>query len=264
MPQISDLIPSIPLNDGSVIPQLGFGTLSVPPDRESTPANAEITAEVVGLALQAGYRHIDTAQAYGNEAGVGRAIAVSGVPRRELYVTSKLSNSNHRLADVRRSFHKTLEDLGRDQLDLFLIHWPLPTLYDGDYVSTWRAVTEFVAEGTLRTAGVSNFQPAHLDRIVAETVIVPAVNQVELHPYFVNGAVRAAAERHGIAIEAHSPSVTTARPFLTRPSPASPPATASPPRRSSFAGTFSMATSLSRSHHVPSGCATTSTCSTSS
>ena len=124
MPQISDLIPSIPLNDGSVIPQLGFGTLSVPPDRESTPANAEITAEVVGLALQAGYRHIDTAQAYGNEAGVGRAIAVSGVPRRELYVTSKLSNSNHRLADVRRSFHKTLEDLGRDQLDLFLIDWP--------------------------------------------------------------------------------------------------------------------------------------------
>jgi 2,5-diketo-D-gluconate reductase A len=205
MSQISSLIPAIPLNGGSVIPQLGFGTLGVQPDRESTPANAEITAEVVGLALQAGYRHIDTAQAYGNEAGVGRAIAASGIPRRELYVTSKLANSNHRPADVRRSFDKTLEDLGLDQLDLFLIHWPLPTLYDGDYVSTWRAVTEFVAEGTLRTAGVSNFQPAHLDRIVAETGIVPAVNQVELHPYFVNGAVRAAGDRHGIAIEAHSP-----------------------------------------------------------
>jgi 2,5-diketo-D-gluconate reductase A len=199
--QASASIPEIPLRDGTAIPQLGFGTLRVQPDREATPANAEI----VGLALQAGYRHIDTAQSYGTEAGVGRAMALSGIPRDELYVTSKLSNGNHRPDDVRRSFYQTLENLGLDQLDLFLIHWPLPTLYDGDYVSTWQAVTEFAAEGTLRTAGVSNFQPAHLDRIIAETGITPAVNQVELHPYFANGAVRAAAARHGIAIEAHSP-----------------------------------------------------------
>ncbi len=205
MPQTSNSIPKISLSGGARIPQLGFGTLRVQPDRELTPANVETTAEVVGSALQAGYRHIDTAQSYGTEAGVGRAIAVSGIPRDELYVTSKLANGNHRPEDVRRSFGITLENLGLDQLDLFLIHWPLPTLYDGDYVLTWKAVTQLVTEGTVRTAGVSNFQPAHLDRIIAETGITPAVNQVELHPYFANGAVRAAAERHGIAIEAHSP-----------------------------------------------------------
>jgi len=203
--QTSNSIPDISLRDGTVIPQLGFGTLRVQPDREPTPANIETTAEIVGLALQAGYRHIDTAQSYGTEAGVGRAIAASGIPRDELYVTSKLSNDNHRPDEVRRSFDQTLQNLGLAQLDLFLIHWPLPTLFDGDYVSTWKAVTDLVAGGTLRTAGVSNFQPAHLDRIIAETGIVPAVNQVELHPYFANGAVRAAAERHGLAIEAHSP-----------------------------------------------------------
>ena len=122
-----------------------------------------------------------------------------------MYVTSKLANANHAPGDLRRSFDETMTGLGLDQLDLFLLHWPLPTLYDGDYVSTWKAVTELVTEGRLRTAGVSNFQPAHLDRIIAETGIIPAVNQVELHPYFTNEAVRAAAARHGIAIEAHSP-----------------------------------------------------------
>jgi 2,5-diketo-D-gluconate reductase A len=198
-------IPTVTLNDGAVIPALGFGTLAVQPDRESTPANIETTAAIVGQALRAGYRHIDTAQAYGTEAGVGRAIAESGIPREQLYVTSKLANANHGPDDVRRSFEATMSDLGLERLDLFLIHWPLPTLYGGDYVSTWKALTEFVSDGRLRSAGVSNFQPAHLDRVVGETGVVPAVNQFELHPYFANQFAREATTRYGIAVEAHSP-----------------------------------------------------------
>jgi 2,5-diketo-D-gluconate reductase A len=198
-------IPRITLNDGTTIPQLGFGTLNVQPDRRSTPANIARTADVVGLALELGYRHIDTAQSYGNEQGVGKAIAASRIPRDELYVTSKLSNGNHRPDDVRRSFDETLEKLGLERLDLFLVHWPVPTLYDGDYVSTWKAMTELVAGGRLRTAGVSNFQSKHLDRIIAATGMVPAVNQIEVHPYFRNDAVRAASIRHGVTVEAHSP-----------------------------------------------------------
>ncbi len=197
--------PGITLNDGTTIPQLGFGTLGVPPDRQPSRANTEKTAEIVGLALEVGYRHIDTAQMYGNERGVGKAIAASGIPREELCVTSKLGNGNHRPDDVRRSFDETLEKLGLEQLNLFLMHWPLPTLYNGDYVSTWEAMCELVAEGRLRTAGVSNFQRGHLDRIIAETGVVPAVNQIEVHPYFANGAARAASTRHGIAVEAWSP-----------------------------------------------------------
>jgi len=160
-------IPTVTLNDGTRIPQLGFGTLNVQPDRTSTPANIDRTAAIVGLALELGYRHIDTAQSYGTERGVGKAIAASGIPRNELYVTSKLSNDNHGPDDVRRSFDQTLKNLGLEQLDLFLIHWPVPTLYGGDYISTWKAMTELVKGGRLRTAGVSNFQPEHLDRIVA-------------------------------------------------------------------------------------------------
>jgi len=198
-------VPSIALNDGTRIPQLGYGTLAVQPDRETNEYNARVTAEVVGQALAAGYRHIDTAQAYGTELGVGRAIAASGIPREQIYVTSKLANANHAPDDLRRSFETTMENLGLEQLDLFLIHWPLPTLYGGDYVATWRAVTELVADGRLRSAGVSNFQPAHLDRIVEETGIVPAVNQFEIHPYFTNDAPREACRRLGIAVEAHSP-----------------------------------------------------------
>ena len=198
-------IPRITLNDGTTIPQLGFGTLSIQADRRSTPANIARTAEVVGLALELGYRHIDTAQSYGNEEGIGKALAASRIPRDQLYVTSKLSNANHRPDDVRRSFDESLEKLGLERLDLFLMHWPVPTLYDGDYVSTWRAMTELVADGRLRTAGVSNFLPEHLDRIIAQTGVVPAVDQVELHPYFTNEATRAAATRHGVAVEAHSP-----------------------------------------------------------
>ena len=197
--------PRITLNDGTTIPQIGFGTLNVPPDRQPSRENTEKTAQIVGLALELGYRHIDTAQSYGNERGVGEAIAASGIARDELYITSKLGNGNHRPDDVRRSFDETMEKLGLDQLDLFLIHWPLPTLYDGDFVSTWKAMVQLVADGRLRTAGVSNFQPDHLARIVAETGVVPAVNQIEVHPYFTNVAAREASHRHGVAVEAWSP-----------------------------------------------------------
>jgi 2,5-diketo-D-gluconate reductase A len=205
MPTIYGTVPSVTLRDGTTIPQLGFGTLAVQPDRESTPVNIKTTADIVGQALRAGYRHIDTAQAYGTEAGVGRAIADSGIPREQLYITSKLSNANHAPDDVRRSFDQTLSNLGLDQLDLFLIHWPLPTLHDGDYVSTWKTLTGFVADGRLRSAGVSNFQPAHLARIIDATGVVPAVNQFELHPFFANRVARQATTQLGIAVEAHSP-----------------------------------------------------------
>ncbi|MFF5160672.1 aldo/keto reductase [Streptomyces sp. NPDC000348] len=190
------MVATIKLNDQTSIPQLGFGTYLVPPEE---------TADIVGQALQVGYRHIDTAQMYGNEEGVGQAIARSQIPREDLYVTSKLSTGNHRPDDVRRSFDETLAKLGLEQLDLFLIHWPLPTLYDGDYVSTWKAVTGLVADGRLRTAGVSNFEPAHLDRIISETGLAPAVNQIEAHPYFANNTAREASRRHGIAVEAWGP-----------------------------------------------------------
>ena len=198
-------IPTITLNDGTTIPQLGFGTLNVPADRTPTRANIEKTAETVGLALALGYRHIDTAQMYGNELGVGEAIAASRIPRDQLYVTSKLGNGNHRPDDMRRSFDETLDKLGLDYLELFLIHWPLPTLYDGDYVLTWKAMTELVDGGRLRSAGVSNFQPEHLERITNETGTVPVVNQIEVHPYFRNDVARAASLRHGITVEAWSP-----------------------------------------------------------
>lgn len=198
-------IPRIALNNGTMIPQLGIGTLHMQPDRTASPSNIAQTAEIVGKAFDVGYRHIDTAQSYGTERGVGAAIAASGIPREEIYITSKLANGNHRPDDVRRTFDDTLANLGLDYLDLFLIHWPVPTLYDGDYVSTWKAIVELLANGRLRTAGVSNFQPAHLDRIIAETGVVPAVNQFEIHPYFANGIACAATTRHGSAIEAHSP-----------------------------------------------------------
>jgi len=142
---------------------------------------------------------------YQNEAGVGQAIAESGIARDEFYVTPKLNNGFHRPDDARRSFGESLEKLQLDHVDLFLIHWPLPTRYDGDFVSTWQTLAEFVADGRARSIGVSNFQPAHLDRIVEKTGVVPVVNQVEVHPYFANGDVRAANARHGVLTEAWSP-----------------------------------------------------------
>jgi 2,5-diketo-D-gluconate reductase A len=189
-------VPQIPLHDGTSIPQLGFGVFQVPPEE---------TEATVTQALEIGYRHIDTAQMYGNEAGVGAAIKASGLPREELYVTSKLNNGFHRPDDVRRTFAESLDRLGLDRLDLFLIHWPLPTLYDGDYVSTWQAMAELVETGRVTSVGVSNFEPEHLDRIVSETGVVPVVNQIEVHPYFTNEAARGASLRHGIEVEAWSP-----------------------------------------------------------
>ena len=189
-------VPTITLNNGRTIPQLGFGVFQIDP---------KDTVEAVTTALEVGYRHIDTAQMYGNEREVGEAIARSGIPREEVFVTSKLSNGHHRPEDAERTFGETLERLGLDWIDLFLIHWPLPTLYDGDYVSTWRTLASFVQDGRAASVGVSNFQPNHLPRIVDETGVVPAVNQVEVHPYFGNEAVRAAGAELGIATEAWSP-----------------------------------------------------------
>ena len=189
-------VPRIELNDGNKIPQLGFGVFQIEP-RDTVRAVLE--------ALEVGYRHIDTAEMYGNEREVGEAVGQSGLDRSEVYVTSKLNNSFHRPDDARRAFDETLAALGFDYVDLFLIHWPLPTLYDGDYVSTWRTLEEFHGDGRARSIGVSNFQVEHLERLAAETDTVPAVNQVELHPYFLNGEVRSYDEEHGIATEAWSP-----------------------------------------------------------
>ena len=186
----------IELNDGTRIPQLGFGVFLVPPEQ---------TQRTVEQAFEVGYRHIDTAQMYGNEAEVGAAIAATGIPRDQLYVTTKLGNGHHLPDDARRAFAESLEKLGLDHVDLFLIHWPLPTLYDGDYVSTWRTLVELRDGGGTTSVGVSNFEPDHLDRIVAETGEVPAVNQIEVNPFFTNEAARAADARHGIVTEAWSP-----------------------------------------------------------
>jgi 2,5-diketo-D-gluconate reductase A len=189
-------VPTIELNDGQRIPQLGFGVFKIPPDE---------TAAAVTAALEVGYRHIDTAEMYGNEREVGAAIRAFGLDRDDVYVTSKLNNGYHRPDDARRAFDGTLSALGVDHVDLFLIHWPLPTLYDGDYVSTWKALEEFHADGRARSIGVSNFQIEHLERLAAEADTAPAANQIELHPYLLNEEVRAYDEEHEIATEAWSP-----------------------------------------------------------
>jgi 2,5-diketo-D-gluconate reductase A len=189
-------VPSTRLNDGSSIPQLGFGVFQIPPEE---------TADAVRTALEVGYRHIDTAEMYGNEREVGEAVRDVGIDRADVYVTSKLSNGAHAPDDARGAFEGTLAALGFDYLDLFLIHWPLPTLYDGDYVSTWRVLEELRGGGRVRSIGLSNFQVEHMERLAAETDVLPAVNQIELHPYFQNAEVRAYDEAHGIATQAWSP-----------------------------------------------------------
>ncbi|CAJ1502957.1 aldo/keto reductase [[Mycobacterium] burgundiense] len=189
-------IPAVALNDGSTIPQLGFGVYQI------APAD---TAGAVRKALEIGYRHIDTAQMYGNEQGVGQAIRDAGLDRSEVYVTSKLNNSNHEPEAARRSFDATLQALGTDHVDLFLIHWPLPTRYGGDFVSTWNVLEEFAADGRARSIGVSNFQPAHLEALARGSRTVPAVNQIEAHPYYANDEVRAYGLQHGIVTEAWAP-----------------------------------------------------------
>ncbi|OBG23043.1 aldo/keto reductase [Mycobacterium sp. 852002-51057_SCH5723018] len=189
-------VPTIELNDGVRIPQLGFGVFQIKPDE---------TAEAVKRALEIGYRHIDTAEMYGNEKEVGQGVRDAGLDRAEVFITSKLNNGFHKPDDARRAFDKTLDALNSDYVDLFLIHWPLPTLYGGDFVSTWKVLEEFAKDGRARSIGVSNFQPAHLDRLADETDTVPSVNQIEVHPYFANEAVRAYGREHGIVTEAWSP-----------------------------------------------------------
>jgi 2,5-diketo-D-gluconate reductase A len=185
-------IPRIPLRGGVEIPQLGFGVFQVPP---------QDTADIVSRALEAGYRHIDTAAAYGNEAGVGQAIRASGLPRDEVFVTTKLFNDQHDKAPD--ALRRSLDQLGMDHVDLYLIHWPVPSR--GLYVQAWQSLIELQAQGLTRAIGVSNFQPAHLERIVDETGVVPAVNQIELHPRLQQPELRRVHDERDIATEAWSP-----------------------------------------------------------
>ncbi|CAG7655886.1 aldo/keto reductase [Actinacidiphila bryophytorum] len=187
-------IPDLTLNNGVSIPQLGFGTFQIEP---------QDTREAVRFALDTGYRHIDTAQMYGNEKEVGQAVRDSGLPRGEVFVTSKLNNGHHAYGDALAAFGRTLEDLDLEYVDLFLVHWPLPAV--GDYVETWKAMEEILRSGRVRAIGVSNFQPAHLERLLAATETVPAVNQIEVHPYLTQDDVRAFGTDRGIATEAWSP-----------------------------------------------------------
>ncbi|WP_300019292.1 aldo/keto reductase [Pseudonocardia sp.] len=187
-------VPTIDLNNGVSVPQLGFGVFLVPPG-ETEPA--------VTSALAAGYRHIDTARIYDNEREVGAAIATSGIPRDELFVTTKLWNADQGRDATLAAIDGSLERLGLDHVDLYLIHWPVPSA--DRYVQTWRALEEIAADGRARAIGVSNFQVPHLRRLLDETGTVPAVNQVELHPNLVQRELRAFHAEHGIATEAWSP-----------------------------------------------------------
>ena len=189
-------VPEIMLNNGQAIPQFGFGVFLVQPEE---------TVAAVSTALQTGYRHIDTAEGYGNEKEVGEAIRKSGLDRADVFVTSKLDNSAHRPDDARRAFDASLDALGFDYLDLFLIHWPLPTRYDGDFVSTWRTLEEFYRDGRARSIGVSNFQAHHLRRLHTETEVAPAINQIEVHPYLTQDELRAFCAEHQIAVEGWAP-----------------------------------------------------------
>jgi 2,5-diketo-D-gluconate reductase A len=187
-------IPAITLNDGNAIPQIGLGVWLVPLDE---------TAKVVGAAIGAGYRLIDTAQGYDNEEGVGQAVREAGVPRNELFVTSKLRNGFHARDKALAAFDETMRKLGLEQLDLFLIHWPMPA--QNLYAEAWQTLVEFQKEGRIRSIGVSNFLPQHVERIIEETGVKPAVNQIEVHPEYQQLAVRTFHKRHNIAIESYSP-----------------------------------------------------------
>ncbi|GAB7191313.1 aldo/keto reductase [Kineococcus sp. NUM-3379] len=187
-------VPRVPLNNGVEMPQLGLGVWQVPDD--------EATAAVT-TALEAGYRLVDTAAVYGNEAGVGRALAAAGVPREELFVTTKLWNAEQGAERALRAFDASLERLGLDHVDLYLIHWPVPA--QDLYVQTWRVLERIYADGRARAIGVSNFEPHHLRRLRAETDVVPAVNQVELHPYLQQRPLREECGRLGVVAEAYSP-----------------------------------------------------------
>ncbi|MDQ3405538.1 MAG: aldo/keto reductase [Actinomycetota bacterium] len=191
---MSKVVPDVKLNDGNTIPQLGFGVWQVPDDT---------VVQAVSTAFAAGYRSIDTAAIYGNESGTGEAIAASGLPRAELYVTTKLWNSDQGYDSTLRAFDESLAKLKLDQVDLYLIHWAAPSR--DTYLDSWRAFEKIRADGRARSIGVSNFHIPHLNRLLDETDIVPAVNQVELHPNLPQTELRAFHAEHGIATEAWSP-----------------------------------------------------------
>ncbi|MFJ3196679.1 aldo/keto reductase [Streptomyces griseoviridis] len=187
-------VPTVTLNNAVRIPQLGFGTFQIPPKE---------TREATLAALETGYRHIDTAEMYGNEKEVGQAVRESGLDRADVFVTSKLDNGAHARDDALKAFDTTMAELGLDHLDLFLIHWPLPGR--GDFVETWKALEEIYRSGRTKAIGVSNFQPHHLRRLLESSDVVPAVNQIEVHPYLTQDEVRAFGAEHDIATEAWSP-----------------------------------------------------------
>jgi 2,5-diketo-D-gluconate reductase A len=187
-------VPSVTLNDGNSIPQLGYGVFKVPPAD---------TQRAVAEALEVGYRHIDTAAIYGNEEGVGAAIAASGIPRDELYITTKLWNDRHHDEEPHAAIRESLEKLGLEQVDLYLVHWPTPA--KDDYLHAWEKMIEIRDAGLTRSIGVSNHLVPHLEKIVAATGVVPAVNQIELHPHLPQEELRAYHREHGIATEAWSP-----------------------------------------------------------
>ena len=186
--------PTIRLNSGHHIPQLGFGVFKVSPDQ---------TRDVVVQALDAGYRLIDTAAMYRNEEGVGAALAAADIPRKDIFVTTKLNNDAHGYDAALRAFELSRAQLGVEYVDLYLIHWPLPAL--DRYVETWKALIKLNQDGVARSIGVSNFQPEHLERIIDETGVTPALNQIELHPYLTQPQLREYDTSHGIATEAWSP-----------------------------------------------------------
>jgi 2,5-diketo-D-gluconate reductase A len=194
MSPVTGQVPDVALSDGVEIPQLGFGVMLIP--------QAE-TAKAVLNALEAGYRHIDTASVYGNEAGVGEAFRASGLPRSEVFITTKCFNDDHGYEKARAALRRSLARIGVDQVDLYLIHWPLPAR--DQYVETWRALIDLQQQGLARSIGVSNFQPDHLQRVIEETGVTPAVNQVELHPRLQQAGLRRTHERLGIATAAWSP-----------------------------------------------------------
>jgi 2,5-diketo-D-gluconate reductase A len=187
-------VPVLELNDGNRIPQLGLGVWQVDPT---------ITERVVRDAIEAGYRAIDTAEGYHNEEGVGAALAATDVPRNEIFVTSKLRNGGHDRDAALASFDATMDKLGLETLDLFLIHWPVPS--QGKYVEAWQTLVGLQQEGRVRSIGVSNFNPDHLERIIGESGVTPAINQIELHPGFQQRDIREAIRRYGIQIESYSP-----------------------------------------------------------
>jgi len=193
MPSKTD-VPQLSMNTGAEIAQLGFGVFQVPP---------EDTAETVGLAFDAGYRSIDTAAAYGNEEGVGKAVAEAGLAREEVFVTTKVWNRDHGRQSALRAFDASLGRLGLEYVDLYLIHWPVPS--QDLYVETWQALEELHADGRARAVGVCNFEVAHLERLLGETEVVPAVNQIELHPRLPQPELREFHAEHGILTEAWSP-----------------------------------------------------------